>query len=281
MAYRIICGVSRNALDISSCLWSWSCHLQSCHHTYPVHTTRVVPAFSSHYLQNIKVPVEVEWLDQGGAAEALRYILSRFEKIQKHLRLICFGEEWTTCSWLKEAETSSVPSDTKWVEVASPPLLGPVPSYMMQRRLGMPLIFFIWFFIIRKFWNSCVLRTQLWGDLQRKDLWSLEHADPRRSSSHLTIYTVILQHSVGERAGISDQNCGKYAEICTFELAPVKAVVSGEAVAALSIDFLQWQKLVIWFSKSCGFHFRSHKPFWMPDPIAFLKVRNLFAAEDL
>ena len=43
----------------------------------------IIPAFKSYYLKTFKVPVSVEWLDQGGAAEALRYILSRFDKNPK------------------------------------------------------------------------------------------------------------------------------------------------------------------------------------------------------
>jgi len=127
---------SRNAPWFSSCL---SVIKLSSFPSTTFHTTKVVPAFQAHYLFKYKDLSKSEWLGSRWSCRSLRYILSRYEKNPKHLRLICFGRRWTTCSWIKELKLlQSI--GYQWVEVASSPIASPVPLYDAE-EIGMPFIF--------------------------------------------------------------------------------------------------------------------------------------------
>ncbi len=235
----------------------------------------VVPAFKAYYLKTYNVPVEVEWLDQGGASEALRYILARFEKNSKtaQIDLLWGGGEQPTFE-LKKLHLLQSHKIPKTLKSEIPPKLGPVLLYDKEETWH--AINFSSFGI---FYNKNLLKRlkiaepKNWEDLGDMQFFNLlSNADPRRSSSHLTMYTVIVQ-SLGWEKGweLLTKIASNTQKFAVSSSAPVKAIVSGDAVASLSVDYFALAKLGDLGTVNLGFQLPFSQSIVNTDPIALLK----------
>lgn len=235
----------------------------------------IIPAFKRYYLKTFKVPVSVEWLDQGGAAEALRYILSRFDKNPKSAKIdLLWGGGEQPALELKQLKLLQSFRISKELKQQVPASIGPVPLYDAEETWH--AINFSSFGI---FYNKKLVKLlrmtepAVWEDLGDERFFDLlSNADPRRSSSHLTIYAIILQ-VLGFEKGWElltriAANTQKFAHSSS---APVKAIVSGEAVAALSVDYFALAKVGDLGAENLGFVLPTSQTIVNADPIALLK----------
>jgi ABC-type Fe3+ transport system substrate-binding protein len=243
----------------------------------------VVPAFKAYYLKNYKVPIDVEWLDQGGATEDLRYILSRFEKNPKSAQIdVLWGGGEQPVFELKKLKLLEPYKISSKLRAEVPQGVAAMPAYDVEEYWH--AVNFSSFGI---FYNKKLLKKmrieepKKWENLGEPQFFDLlSNADPRRSSSHLTIYTVIIQ-KLGWKDGWAlltklAANTQKFALSST---APVKAVVSAEAVAALSVDYFALAKVGDLGAENLGFHLPVSQTIINADPIGVLKgAPNLVAA---
>lgn len=273
MTYRLIFGVFVTLL-VSVRAWSTDRVVVISPHRQSIQQ-EIVPAFKSYYSKKFNKKVEVEWLDQGGASEALRYVLSRFEKNPKTSGIdVLWGGGEQPAFELKKMnllQTHRIPEALK-VEV--PPRVGPVPLYDAEETWH--AVNFSSFGI---FYNKKLLKLlkinepKLWEDLADPRYFDLlSNADPRRSSSHLTIYTVIFQCLGWEKGwDLMTKIAINTQKFSHSSSAPVKAIVSGEAVAALSIDYFAMAKVGDLGSENLGFEIPLSQTIVNTDPIALLK----------
>lgn len=235
----------------------------------------VIPPFKAHYLKKFKKPVEVEWLDQGGAAEALRYLLARFEKNPKGAQIdLLWGGGEQPAFELKKSNLLQSFYISNELKLEIPPSIGPVPTYDKEEMWHA-----INFSSFGMFYNKKLLKLlrieepQLWEDLADPRFFDLlSNADPRKSSSHLTIYTVFFQALGWERGwALMTKIAANTQKFALSSTAPVKAIVSGEAVAALSVDFYAMAKIAELGRDNLGFHLPMSQTIVNADPISFLK----------
>jgi len=235
----------------------------------------IIPAFKAHYLKTYKKPVSVEWLDQGGAAEALRYILSRFEKNPKSAKIdILWGGGEQPSLELKKLKLLQSYFISKELRQQVPAAVGPIAMYDAEETWHAVNLSSFGIFYNKKLIK--ILRmtepTQ-WEDLGNLRFFDLlSNADPRRSSSHLTIYTVILQVLGWEKGwDLLTRIAANTQKFAHSSSAPVKAIVSGEAVAALSVDYFALAKVGDLGPANLGFILPESQTIVNADPIAMLK----------
>ncbi len=283
MAIRAFCGVLVTLL-ISVRAWSAidqvvviSPHRKSIQQ-------EIIPPFKAYYLKTFKTPVEVEWLDQGGASDALRYVLARFESNPKTAQVdLLWGGGEQPALELKRLNLlqSYRLSDALKQEV--PMHLGSVPLYDNEETWHAVNFSSFGIFNNRKLLKLLKIEEPTrWADLGDDRFFGmLSNADPRRSSSHLTIYTVIMQ-TMGFEKGWElltriAANTDKFEHSSS---APVKSVTSGATVAALSIDYFALAKLGELGSANLSFQLPVNETILNTDPIVLLKgAPNKKAAE--
>jgi spermidine/putrescine-binding protein len=121
-----------------------------------------------------------------------------------------------------------------------------------------------------------------WNDLadpKYKDLVS--STDPRRSGTYTLMNQIVLQ-SMGWNKGwqLITQIAGNTRAFTHSSSDPIKAVVSGDAAAAMAIDFYAAAKIADLGKNNLGFAIPEGQTVLDPDPIAILKgAPNRKAAE--
>ncbi|MBI2603109.1 MAG: extracellular solute-binding protein [Deltaproteobacteria bacterium] len=235
----------------------------------------IIPLFKEHYQKKYGKKVEVEWLDQGGASDDLRYILARFasQSATSGIDLFWGGGEQPHLELkkLKLLKSHLLPSHLK-KEV--PAKLGPLLLYDKEETWHA-----VNFSSFGLFFNKKLLRLlQLeepknWNDLADPRYFGhLSNADPRRSSSYLTIYTVMMQSSGWDKGwALLTRIAANTNKFSHSSSAPVKAVVAGEAAAAPSIDYFALAKIGDLGVQNLGFHLPIDVSIVNADPISMLK----------
>lgn len=267
------CCVMLITLSISVCAWSKAqVVVISPHRSIQ---QEVVPRFKAFYLEKFREPVEVEWLDQGGASEALKYVLVRYEKNPKSAMIDLFwgGGEQPHLELKRQQFLKSYPISQE-IKKDIPSHLGAIPIYDNEETWHA-----VNFSSFGVFYNKKMLKLlkieeptgwENLGDL--KFLNYLSNADPRRSSSHLTMYTIILQ-TLGWEKGWDlltriAINTHKFAQSSS---SPVKAVIAGEAIAGLSIEYYALAKIGDLGADNLGFLLPANQSVMNVDPISMLR----------
>lgn len=273
MVNRIIWSVFA-ALTMSARAWSMDQVVIISPHRISIQQD-IIPSFKTHYLKTYQKPVSVEWLDQGGAAEALRFVLSRFEKNPHSAKIdIFWGGGEQPALELKKLHLLQSYHLSKSLKKDVPMEVGPVPLYDEEETWHAANLSSFGIFYNKKLVKLLRMKEpEFWEDLGDPRYFNLlSNADPRRSSSHLTIYTVILQ-SLGWEKGWElltkiAANTEKFAHSSS---APVKAIVSGDALATLSVDYFALAKVGDLGAENLGFVLPAAQTIVNADPIAILK----------
>lgn len=292
MVFRIFCCVVSTLL---MSLYAWSStdvgHVLrvSSSHSKSIQQ-EIVPRFKKYHLKKFKKPIEVEWLYQGGASEALRYVMARYEKNKATSGIdIFFGGGEQPISELQKLgllQQYNVSKDL--LKEITPPKGASFISYNEKRT---------WYAVNYSsyglFYNKRLFEKlkKMYPKLQEPRKWEdladityfdlLTSADPRRSSSHLAIYNVIIQ-VFGWKKGweLLTRMAANTRKFALSSSAPVKAVVSGDAFGGISVDFFALAKIGDLGEKNLGFCFPAHQTPVNADPVAILKgAPNTLAAQ--
>lgn len=235
----------------------------------------IVPPFKEYYQNKFGSKVDVEWLDQGGASDDMRYILARFASTPQSSGIDLF--------WGGGEQPHLELKNLKFLQ---PYLLSPEIKKDVPSKLGSILLYdkeetwhavnfssFGLFFNKKLLQRLSVNEPKNWDDLADPRFFGyLSNADPRRSSSYLTIYTVMIQSSGWEKGwALLTQIAGNTNKFSHSSSGPVKSVVSGESVVAPTIDYFALAKIGDLGTGNIGFHLPLDVSIVNADPISMLK----------
>ncbi|MFK7872158.1 MAG: ABC transporter substrate-binding protein [Oligoflexales bacterium] len=235
----------------------------------------VVPQFEAHYLKTYGHEIEVEWIDQGGTTDDLRFIKSRFSQSPKtaHMDIFWGGGELPFRDLkelgllqsvkLSEAVTKNIPNDCQGIPLKD----------VDNTWHGISLSTFGLFYNKRLLKIRKLPEPKQWTDLTDphwKDLVSL--ADPRRSGTTIAIQLGLVEALGWDKGWDTLTRTAVNTRLFTHSSTePVSAVVSGDAAVSASIDFFGYSKVVELGTKKVGYTNGLDSINLDVDPIAVLK----------
>jgi ABC-type Fe3+ transport system substrate-binding protein len=216
----------------------------------------------------------IQWQDQGGSADALRFILSQFQsKRDKDEGIgadVFFGGGLESFMELQDAgDLQALPSDYKVpATLNGVPLRGQNNVWVGAALSGFGILYN----------KSIATRDKLpvpktWGDLGNPALLGrIELADPRKSGSAHVAYEIILQTEGWENgwktlAAMS----GNARAFIDSSSTLVNDVSSGEAVFVPAIDFYARAKIAQAGNEKLGYIAPQGQNVITPDPIGILR----------
>lgn len=242
-----------------------------------------VSLFEEHYWASYKTEVKVDWIDQGGTENDLRYVLSKYEKGEERSGIDIFwgGGDMTFIDLDQKAllEPYKVPPSLSYLpsQVAGIRLRSEGGTWYGSAVSGFGL-----------FYNKPLLKIlkirepQHWEDLGKKEfLDQVVLADPRQSATSLTMNLIMLE-ALGWEKGweLLFSIAGNSRTFTHSSSDPIKAVVNGDAAVAPAIDFYANAKILDLSTEKLGFVLPPGKTVLNSDPIAILKgAPNRLVAE--
>lgn len=243
-----------------------------------------IPAFKEFYKKQYKTDVDVEWLDQGGTSDDVRFLRAKFAKNPKGVGVDIF--------WGGGSATFTELSDAGFL--AHYKLPDSVKTEFPSSVAGIPLIDeeSTWFGSAMSsfgiFYNKKLLKfdglpePKTWTDLTKPVFeGNITLTDPRRSGSANTMNTIIIQSKGWENGWDLLIRMAANARSFTHSSSdPIKSVVSGDAAVALAIDFYALAKVGDLGPENLGFVLPEGQTVLDPDPVAILKgAKNRKVAE--
>ncbi len=235
----------------------------------------LIPLFKKFYKEKYKKEISVRWLDQGGTENNLRYLMGKYKKSPSSSGIDVFwgGGDLTFLELeklrllekinLDEKLKQELPKSAAGLELRSK------EDYWFASAASSFGIFFNK--TLLKWLNIAEPKT--WQDLTDPKFYDLlSFADIRHSSSSLVLLTIILLgHSWEEAWKILMKVAGNTKQFTLSSAEPIKKVVTGDTVAAGSIDFYAYAKIAKLGAKSLGFVLPSQLTLLSSDPVAILK----------
>ena len=234
-----------------------------------------VPAFKDFYKTTYKTDVDVEWLDQGGTSDDVRFLRAKFEKNPATAGVDIFwgGGTSTFLDLGKEKllATYELPADLK-KEI--PETAAGVQFYDQSKTwYASAMSSFGLFFNKKALKLEGLKEPATWEDLaDPKFKGQLSLTDPRKSGTANTMNNIVLQ-TLGWDKGweLLTALAGNTRTFTQSSSDPVKAVVSGDASASMVIDFYATPKIDEIGKDNLGFALPAGKTIIDPDPIALVK----------
>ncbi|MBP6217953.1 MAG: extracellular solute-binding protein [Oligoflexales bacterium] len=234
----------------------------------------IVPAFTEYYKKTYKTEVSVDWLDQGGASDDLRYVLMRFEKNPSSGIDVFWGggeHPYMELDQLGLLEPHPLPASLK---ANVPEEIQGVFLYNKKETWHAAALSSFGIFYNKKMQDLMrIPLPETWDDLGDPRYFdNVSSSDPRHSSSFLTINLTILQSKGWEKGWeLLTRIAANTRKFVSSSSAPIKAVVAGESCAGLSVDYFAFSKLDELGEKNLGFIYPKDKTIINSDPIAILK----------
>lgn len=234
-----------------------------------------VPKFKEFYKAEYKTDVEVEWLDQGGTSDDVRFLRAKFESNPKTSGVDIFWGGGTSVfmdlnkEGFLQAYKLPAPLDKQVpADAAGVPLFDKSNTWYASAMSSFGIFF-----------NKKIVKLDglptpsTWEDLANpKFKGHLTLADPRKSGTANTMNTIVLQ-SMGWDKGwqLLTKIAGNNRLFTQSSSDPVKAVVSGDAAASMVIDFYATPKIADLGADNLGFVLPKGQTILDPDPIGLVK----------
>ena len=235
----------------------------------------VIPLFKEHYQKTYQKSVEVHWLDQGGTADDIRFIKSRFEQNPKTSGIDIFWGGGLSAFLELESIKAFTPyalkkdlADRLPKELDGLPLRSPGELWYAQAMSSFGI-----------FYNKVIIQNEgfkepkTWEDIAHVSYFGeISITDPRRSGSAGVMNNVILQaYGFSDGMTLLLKLAGNARSFTHSSSDPIKAVISGDVVASLAIDFYALSKINDLGPKNLGFVMPYKKTVLDPDPVAILR----------
>jgi ABC-type Fe3+ transport system substrate-binding protein len=234
-----------------------------------------VPRFTEYYKNTYKTDVEVQWLDQGGTSDDVRFLRAKYANNKKSSGVDLFwgGGTATFIELQRDGflDTYKLPAELK---TQVPEKTAGIPLYdKTQTWYASAMSSFGVFFNKKIMKFDGLPEPKTWQDLGNpiyKDNISL--TDPRRSGSANTMNAIVLQ-TMGWDKGweLLTSIAGNARSFTHSSTDPIKAVVSGDVGLAMAIDFYALAKVGDLGPENLGFVLPEGQAVLDPDPIAILK----------
>jgi ABC-type Fe3+ transport system substrate-binding protein len=239
------------------------------------HRREMEKGFQSYYQQKFHRTVEIEWLDQGGGSDILRFIQSEFKNKPAGINVdLMYGGgvdpylELSKSSYLQPYKVNSQ------ILKQIPASLHGIPVYDPQYRwYGTALA---GFGILR---NDVVIRklrlpvADSWAELSDPRLMGwVGSADPRHSGSVHMMYEIILQAYGWDKGWDVIEKMGANIKSFTQAASNTPAEVkTGNVAYGLSIDVYAWSQIAEVGKDKMSFVLPNGLTVINPDAIAILK----------
>jgi iron(III) transport system substrate-binding protein len=234
-----------------------------------------LPAFKTWYKVSFNKDIDVEWLDQGGSNDDVKFIKSKFASNPKTSGIDVFWGGGTTAfneiddAKLLDKLTLSDTLKKQLPKVISGMPLGSKDGTFTSQALSSFGIFY----------NKPVLKMEklpepkTWqdlGDVRFKDRIIL--TDSRKSGSVSVINHVILE-SLGWEKGFETlfRMAGNAKQFTQMSSDPIKAIISGDAAATVAIDFYALAKIGDLGQDKLGFVLPEGQSIIEGDPVGILR----------
>ena len=232
-----------------------------------------IPLFVQDYKKRYGKKIRVEWLDQGGTTDSVRFIKAKFANSEKSagIDLLWGGGELVFNMMAKDgylANLSTNVRNTIPTEIAGAATVNPSNSW-----IGTALSTYGIFYNRKLVEVMKLPPPKVWADLARPEYYDhISTADSRRSGSVGAMVEVIL-HANGWEKGwriltAIAANTNKFTHSSSD---PIKTVVSGNAVASLSIDFYAFSRINKLGADKLAFVIPKKQTVISTDPIAILR----------
>ena len=234
-----------------------------------------IPVFKQYYKDQFKTDVQVDWIDQGGTSNDIRFIRSKFSVNPKTSEVDLFWGGGTVAflelqsdKLLDKFEPSAALKKNLPAEAAGVAMYDKSKTWYASAMSSFGIFYNKKLLAIEK-----LPEPKTWEDLaDPKYLNKLSLADPRHSGSAGSMNTIILQ-SLGWEKGweILTAQGGNNRQWAHSSSDPIKAVVAGDAAVAPAIDFYAMAKIGDIGKENLGFAIPVGKSVLDPDPVAILK----------
>ena len=232
-------------------------------------------AFKNWYKAKYNKEAKIEWLDQGGSGDDLRFVKSEFSKnpnttgidiffgggVEPHLELMKNG--YTLSYKLPYEILKLIPK-----QISGMPIYDPAYNWYGACLSGFGIVY-----------NKAVLKMmklpepKTWEDLANPELlgW-VSSADPRHSGSIHMMYEIILQ-AYGWQKGfeIITKMGGNIKSFPKYASQTAKDVSSGQSAYGLAIDSYGWAQVAEVGEDKVGYIMPEKLTVINPDAIAILK----------
>ncbi len=230
-----------------------------------------IPKFKEFYQKTYGTEVDVEWLDNGGTADAVRLLRTRFGKNPQTANVDIFWGGGTSAflDLSKDGHLAKSP-----IPKGLPATIAGVPMYDKTET---------WYATAMSsfgiFTNSKVLKLEglsaphSWSDLaDPKFRGHITLADPRHSGTALTMAMIILQAQGWDKGWATLTRIAANTRAFTQSSSdPIKAVVAGDAAASMAIDFYAQPKVDELGKDNLSFTLPTDETVLDPDPIGVIK----------
>ncbi len=233
-----------------------------------------VPRFVEYYKKKYKETIKVDWIDQGGTENELRYVIAKYEKNNSTSGFDVFwgGGDMTFFELenRKLLETYNLPASLNFL----PAKVVGIPLHSANKLwYGTALSSFGIFYNKPLLKMQKLAEPQTWADLGKPEY--LDHisvADPRRSSTAMFMNLIMLE-SLGWEKGwqLLHALAGNARSFSQSSSDPIKAVVSGDVSIAPAIDFYAGAKISELGESNLGFALPVGQTILNSDPIGILK----------
>ena len=243
-----------------------------------------VPVFEKYYKDTFKTDVKVEWIDQGGTSNNIRFLRTKIQANAKAPGIDVFWGGGTAAfvelSRDKILDTHKLPAD---LAKQVPQSAAGVPLYDSTNTWYASAMSSFGIFYNRKLTQlQKIAEPTTWADLANPALMGrISLADPRQSGSANSMNTIIVQ-SMGWDKGweILTAQGANNRQWTHSSSDPIKAIVSGDATVAPAIDFFALAKIGDLGRDNLGFALPEGKTVIDPDPVAIIKgATNKVAAQ--
>jgi ABC-type Fe3+ transport system substrate-binding protein len=243
-----------------------------------------IPEFRKHYEMTYGKKVKVEWLDQGGTSDDVRFIRAKFKNNPATSGVDLFwGGGDTAFNDLKAdgiLEKYELPAELKKHLPAK--AAGVALHDKDGTWFGTAISSFGLFFNRKLLKKLNLPEPKVWGDLASPQYKGhISVTDPRRSGSFATMNYIVLQSNGWQKGweilhGIGANSKG-FAHSSSD---PIKNVVAGAARIAMAIDFYATSKIADLGEENVGFTLPAKQTVLNPDPVGILKgAPNRIVAE--
>jgi iron(III) transport system substrate-binding protein len=246
--------------------------------------TEFIQVFREHYKRQYQSEIQVDWLDQGGTADDVRFLRSKFAANPKSSGIDVFwGGGLATYLDLSKDKIFANYSPSAELLKEVPASVAGVPLYDASKTwYATALSSFGIFFNQKVVKFESLPLPQTWDDLGREEyVDQLIQTDARRSGTATTMNMIILQAKGWDGAWeLFHRIAGNTKKFSHSSTDPIKAIVSGDAAVTMAIDFYANAKVSELGEKNLGFILPTGQTILDPDPAAILKgAPNPVAAE--
>jgi len=234
-----------------------------------------IPKFKDFYKNTYKTAIDVEWLDNGGTADAVKLLRTRFEKNPQTANIdIFWGGGTATFLDLNREKLLATYTLPQPLATQVPQNVGGVPFYDNTKTwYASAMSSFGIFFNKKAIKLEGLTEPSTWEDLASpKYKGQLTLADPRHSGTAMTMNTIVLQAMGWEKGWeLLTKIAGNNRSFTHSSSDPIKNIVSGDAAASMAIDFYAMPKIDDLGKDNLGFVLPKNQTVLDPDPIAIVK----------